>query len=345
MVSGRRILVSAVITAVCALAACGGSSTKAKQHAISTTTVAGPTTTAAPSYTWPLTGVPTNDPAAKTRPALTVKIENIAQSRPQIGINLADVVYEEVVECNITRLAAVFQSHVPDVVGPIRSVRKTDTELVQPLHGIFAFSGGAPYAIQSIDSAPVVRLDESAAGPAMFRMDGRGGAPHNLFGRGPALYQRASGAVGPPHALFTYDLALPPGSAPASHVAIGFQSANAVAWDWDPVAHAWKRSWNGAPDVVLGGAPITAHNVVILATNYTVGQGACNSVGAQAQLQGGSGALTLLRDGHVWHGTWQYDASTSTVALSGVGGSPLPLEPGNTWVELPKPSYSVTSIP
>ncbi|HEY1738617.1 MAG TPA: DUF3048 domain-containing protein, partial [Acidimicrobiia bacterium] len=269
----RNIRTFAVVAAVCTLAACGGGSNKTARHTKATAAPAATSsTTGAPvRYRWPLTGVVTTDPAAKTRPALTVKIENIAASRPQIGVNFADVVYEEVVECNITRLAGVFQSQVPATVGPIRSVCKTDTELVQPLRGIFAFSGGAPYAIQSIETAPVVRLDETTAGDAMFRMDGRGGAPHNLFGRGPLLYQHAPDAVGPPHALFQYDSNLPAGAAPAQHVTVGFQSANAVAWDWDPALKAWRRTWNGTPDVVLGGAPITVHNVVVMFVNYTVG--------------------------------------------------------------------------
>ena len=69
----------------------------------------------------------------------------------------------------ITRLAAIFNSQTPDRVGPVRSVRKTDQSLVWPIGGIFAYSGGAPYAIASINTAPVVRLDETRAGPLMFR--------------------------------------------------------------------------------------------------------------------------------------------------------------------------------
>ena len=40
----------------------------------------------------------------------------------------ADVVYEEVVEGGITRFLAMFNSTVPDVVGPVRSVRLTGPE-------------------------------------------------------------------------------------------------------------------------------------------------------------------------------------------------------------------------
>ena len=69
----------------------------------------------------------------------------------------------------ITRLAAIFNSHAPNKVGPVRSVRPTDTQVVWPLGGIFAYSGGAAYAVASISTAPVKLIDESSAGPAMFR--------------------------------------------------------------------------------------------------------------------------------------------------------------------------------
>jgi len=57
-----------------------------------------------------------------------------------MGIDQADVVYEEIVNGGITRLAAIFNSHAPAKVGPVRSVRPTDTQVVWPLGGIFAYS-------------------------------------------------------------------------------------------------------------------------------------------------------------------------------------------------------------
>ena len=169
---------SAVIVAGALVAACGGSdkktvATTSSEAAAATSTssvsststsvastttggtAAGTSTTAtvpaAPTYA--LTGMPIDDPARANRPALVIKVNNVASARPQSGINQADVVYEEVVEGGITRLAAVFNSHDPDRVGPVRSVRKTDQSLVWPIGGVFAYSGGAPYAIASINTA------------------------------------------------------------------------------------------------------------------------------------------------------------------------------------------------
>ena len=185
-----------------------------------------------------------------------MKIENIAASRPQTGVDHTDVVYEEVVECDITRLAGVFQSQMPAVVGPIRSVRKTDTILTQPLQGIFAYSGGAPYAIESIETAPVVRLDETTAGEAMFRMDSRGArAAQPLRSRAVALPARA-------RRRGSAERVVPRTIQPAALAAYPAARDGRLRSRQTPLRGIGTRSCipgsavNGPPDMVLGGPQI-----------------------------------------------------------------------------------------
>src|SRR4029078_12309197 len=90
----------------------------------------------------PVTGLPITDPAATQRVALVVKIDNHPDARPQSGLNQADIVFEENAE-QLARFAAVFQTNAPDPVGPIRSGRTQDVELLGSLHKpIFVWSGG-----------------------------------------------------------------------------------------------------------------------------------------------------------------------------------------------------------
>ncbi len=138
---------------------------------------------------------------------MTVKIDNTYEAHPQYGIRQADAVYEEIVEGGITRLAAVFNSAAPARVGPVRSVRRTDREVVYPLGGIFVFSGGAQYAIDSIKTAPVKLFSEANAGAMMYRGSNRP-PPHNLFAN-VSLLIRQGGRPRPPRALFTYSRSAP----------------------------------------------------------------------------------------------------------------------------------------
>src|ERR1035441_4914694 len=161
------------------------SSALADSTTTTTSTTTPPSTTTSlpktkPMHVAPLTGLPDPLEMTKHRSALTIKIDNTPEAMPQYGIENADVVYEEICEGGITRLAAIFNSSLPTKVGPVRSVRRTDREIVYPIGGIFAFSGGAQYAINSIETAPVKTFDQSNSGSAMFR-DPKRYAPHNLY--------------------------------------------------------------------------------------------------------------------------------------------------------------------
>jgi hypothetical protein len=334
-------------------AACGGSSHHASNDngargVLEPTTKANTTTTAKPVVLAPLTGLPEPSAAAAKLPALTVKIDNTPHSRPQVGIDAADVVYEEVVECGITRLAAIFQSQLPPVVGAVRSVRRTDQALVRPLRGIFVYSGGAAYAEQSIATAPVVRFNETTAGSAMYRDSSRS-APYNLFLRPPNLEAHATGVQGPPHALFAYEPAATAATQglPANHAEIGFQGGSpsyAASWDWDPVSHQWLRSQFGVPDDVASGARLAATNVVIQTVAYTgkFGGGTyCGDIGAQADLASG-GDVIVLTEGRAIRGRWSHPDPSGAYEFVDAAGRPIRLAPGRTWVELPSTANPVT---
>ena len=231
---------SAAATAVAAtlalfVSSCGGGDSKAATPKDTTTTVAPTTTTVAPPIA-PLTGLPDAGGASHTRPALSVKVENTPDAHPQAGIDQADVVYEEVVEGNITRFVAVFNSAVPAVIGPVRSVRAEDPDIVWPLGGIFAYSGGAPVNVDAINAAPVHAVDEESAGSAMVRNEPSQpprDAPHNLYGLGPALFA-LGGNPKPPKPLFEYVAnGSPPISAPGViDVHVGFVAGYDPTWTW-----------------------------------------------------------------------------------------------------------------
>jgi hypothetical protein len=299
--------------------------------ATTTTTASTTTTTTAPTYpTAPLTGLPDPTSVSLTRPALTVKIENTPEALPQWGISEADVVYEEIVNGGITRLAAIFNSHAPTKVGPVRSVRPTDTQVVWPIGGIFAFSGGAPYAIDSIETAPVKLIDEDAAGAAMFR-DPDLEAPHNLFASAPALFA-FKGIPTPPPALFSYRAAsAKPLGAPVTSFVVPFPSIYPVTWTWDSATNSWDRTLFGQADVTGTGQRESPKNVIVMYVNYVNGIGTENSY---ANLQG-SGTAMVFSGGKEIVGTWSRGSSKADIIqYLTPSGATIRLTPGQTWVEL-----------
>ncbi len=313
--------------------------------------VTGPTTTTTAKSTVPiapLSGLPDPSGTALTRPALTVKIENDPNSHPQWGVDQADVVYEEIVNGGITRLAAIFNQNAPAKIGPVRSVRPTDTQIVWPLGGIFAYSGGAQYAIDSISTAPVKLIDESSAGGAMFRDPNRV-PPYNLYAITPLLF-KFGGKPTPPHPLFSYR---PLGQAavgkPVTQFTVPFPSIYPITWKWDLKTHSWDRYTNfnspAAPDIDLTGTGTveSPKNVVVMYVNYVNGVG---TMASYADLTSG-GVAKVFTNGKEIDGTWArpgHDKAKVIVYLDAKGKA-IRLTPGQTWVEMlddGAPAMSIT---
>ncbi|MGC2486819.1 MAG: DUF3048 domain-containing protein [Acidimicrobiales bacterium] len=297
----------------------------------STTTTTEPTTTPSTPHrsVAPLSGLPYPKRLLKNYSALTIKIDNTPEAQPQYGIQDADVVYEEIVEGGITRLAAIFNSHVPSVVGPVRSVRRTDREIVFPIGGVFAFSGGAEYAVRSIETAPVKLYDQSNAGNAMYRDPDRP-APHNLLANG-VLLMKKDGKPRPPPALFTYRSGSEKfNGPPVKAFTVGFESGYAATYTWNAATTSWDRSIFGAPDVTAEGVRISPKNVIVMTVNYVGGVGVIDSY---AQLIG-TGPVEVFSQGRIERGTWSRPNLRHRAIYRSAQGKVIDLTPGQTWVEL-----------
>jgi len=307
-----------------------------------TTTSLVTTTTVAKKKVWlaPLTGRPDPTRSTKRRSALTIKIENTPEARPQYGIEHADDVYEEICEGGITRLAAIFNSSLPTKVGPVRSVRRTDREIVYPLGGIFAFSGGAQYAINSIATAPVKTFDQSNSGGAMFR-DPKRYAPHNLYANAVLLMDKG-GTPKPPPSLFTYNSGSKrtPGVRVRSFI-VGFAAGYATSYAWDTKTLSWDRSIFGAPDVTASGVHLSPKNVIVMFVRYIGGVGV---IGSEALLNG-NGIADVFTGGTVQRAIWTRAGLRKPIVYRASNGQVIALHTGQTWVELLDTSERVSIVP
>ena len=322
----RKAFIALVLVAVVG----AGSFLVLRQHHHLVVTSPSTTTTSTTVVIAPLTGLPDPSRSALKRPALTIKIENTPDAMPQFGIDQADVLYEEIVNGGITRLAAIFNSNAPVKVGPVRSVRPTDQSIVWPIGGIFAYSGGAPYAVQSIEQAPVKLIDESNAGAAMFRDFARQ-APHNLYAVAPSLFA-VGGTPTPPPRLFTYRAASTPvvGAKVASFV-VQFPSIYPVTWRWNASTQSWDRNLFGRPVITGTNVQVSPKNVIVMWINYVNGVG---TFASYANLQG-SGTAAIFTDGRELRGTWSRGPSKADIITYQTStGHKIALTPGQTWVEL-----------
>lgn len=312
------------------------------EQAATTTTAEPTTTTTAPRPVAPLTGLPVDDPAVLSRVALVVKIDNVdSLSRPQVGINQADVVYEEKIEGPITRFAAIYQSQGANPIGPVRSGRSTDIAIVTPLnHPLYAFSGANAVTVEELRAAPLVDVGYDVQPGAYYRQQGRR-APDNLFSNTDELWSFAPADAQPPAPLFAYrdeGEGLPATAERVATVDLSFGSGPGsapVRWAWDPGAGAWLRWQNGTPHVDDADVQVARPNVIVQFVDY-VDTGLVDLAGSpvpEAQLVG-EGDAWVFREGHVITGRWSRPSIEAGTTWTDGAGQPIELTPGATWVAL-----------
>jgi hypothetical protein len=298
------------------------------------------TTTLPPEPVYPLTGLPNPDPAIAARPALIVKIDNAPGARPQSGFNEADIVVEEIVNDNLTRFAMVFQSGNSNPVGPIRSGRIQDIDLFTAYNRpLFAWSGGNVTVTNAINASDLINIGPSRA-PVYFRSRDRK-APHNLYSSTDALWTQTQLYAPPATQQFNYrKVDATPQGTPSPGVAMALDSID-VRWDWDAATGLYMRTMENRPHIDAGSnSQVSTNNVVVLSMTYL--PGISNSPDAQTI---GEGEAFVLTGGNYIHATWSRPDKYTPFQLTADDGTPVLLQPGRTFIELPRPGATIVLPP
>lgn len=284
-----------------------------------------PTTTSAPTTTKP----PKPKPLTQLPAALAVKIDSVAESRPHVGLGSADLMFVEPVEGGLTRMIAVYWGKRPSVIGPVRSARQTDIQLLaQFKKPVLAYSGAAPELKPTLHAAPIVRASAQNLGSAYFR-DGSRPNPHNMF-----LKANAVPATKPVRSP------LPTGAAPSGgtktrQYRVGYQAAS-YDFNWHANSERWLVSQNGSPLTSTEKGRLSAGTVVVQRVRIVRGLNIDDSAGSISPVAWtvGNGKAVVLRDGKAYQATWSRPTATKPTTYKTTGGKKLTFSPGKVWVLL-----------
>ncbi|MBK5267352.1 MAG: DUF3048 domain-containing protein [Acidimicrobiia bacterium] len=278
---------------------------------------------------WPLTGLPTGGEDATTAPVLIVKIDNTPSSRPQAGLAAADLVFDVLVEGGISRFLAVFQSSMPEEVGPVRSAREVDPKLIEPFGALYAYSGGQDFVVSRLRSV-ATDVGFPRLGEAAYYRSTQRPAPYDVILRTADVVDTEHSGLS--SGLLFGDL---PGNVgqPATDISLSLSSMSEVGYLFTNGSYA--RSVGGEPHRDEAEGPISVTNVVVVFVDV-VATGRTDSAGTAVPDYDvvGSGSAIVFRDGRVIEGTWQRSTSADLFALLDGDGEQIPLAPGTTWVEV-----------
>jgi hypothetical protein len=335
MTRRRNVLIGATVgVLVTTLAACGGGSSSSTTDE-ATTTIAGDI---APGVLYPLTGLAVTDPIAAGRPALAVKIDNHPIARPQTGLNKADIVFEENVE-GITRFIAVFHSEGSDPVGPIRSGRTQDIDLLSSFNKpLFAWSGGNANVTRAVNSSSLVNVGHSASkGKGGYFRSQERKAPHNLYAQTKDLWSLAPEGSGPPPVQFTFrgdSDARPATSTPLDGAKVSMTGLK-VFWKWDAAAKNFVRftenSRRQLEPHVSDDVQVNSKNVVVLYATYESSAADKKSPHAVTV---GKGTGFVLTDGGLMEMKWERANAETPFTFTDNAGAVIRMTPGRTWIEV-----------
>ncbi len=343
------------------VAACGGSDDGAETAEVveaTTTTTQAPapettTTTQAPTTTTeaaplgpvlPLTGEPIGDGDAGDHAAVVVKISNNdANARAALdGLDQADIVYEERIEVEATRFAAVFHSSLPEQVGSVRSGRTSDVQIVANLNRpVFAFSGandGVHGQLRAAESDGILLRASADFGDPQFSRISEFSAPDNLVADVSRLVDVAPEDSEAPSPVFRYDNNVSELGRRSPGVTVAARSD--AQYVWSESDGGYLRFQGGAPHVTRDGTHITPQNVIVLTTSYVPSQVDSASVDAVTI---GEGRVEVYSNGSRVIGTWSREFPRDPYTLTTDDGDTIGLAPGQTWVSL-SPALTATEL-
>lgn len=298
-----------------------------------------------------LTGLPFPSEEALNRRNLLVKISNYPPIvRPQSGLNQADVVYEYEVEGGVTRFAAIFRSQMPHHVGPVRSGRLMDFELVPMYEALFAYSGSSePIRQMALDVewgyqilSPQFGDNCEEAGFCRFPKDGMA-YEHTLYLDTEVAWQRAvrrNIGLGRRAKGFAFAEQPNPDGKPASDVFIDWYGHTDARWQFDRDSQRYVRYTDGVPHVdAADGEQLWTDNIVIIEVPHVdrpdLFEPESRSASHEIQLWG-TGRAYVFRDGQYWAGYWERRDQNPGTALRLYYGNyvDIMLKPGRSYVEV-----------
>jgi hypothetical protein len=293
----------------------------------------------------PLTGLKVANPALLERRPLAIKVSNLPRYvRPQWGLSLADIVYEYYTEEGTTRFTALFLGNDASRVGPIRSARFFDINIIRGYKAVFAF--GSAYVTEMnrlLNSEFANRLVLEGASSPLTRYDPNRTNDLVVNTADLSAYITQQGIENGRQNLdgMSFKLDPPAGGQAVSHVFVRYSAAIYNRWDYDTAAGKYLRFSDTTEDLNSGQSeqyaqltdrltdqPIAFDNLVILYINHEL-----YATNIYDILFSGSGTGFAFRDGQAYQVNWQRN-DTDVVSLTNPDGTPFAFKPGATWFEV-----------
>ena len=271
-------------------------------------------------------------------PVLVVKIDDSAQAHPQIGLEDADIVYIEQVEGGLTRLAVIFSSVIPQRIGPVRSARISDIDILSQFGRVaFAYSGAQKKLLPVIASANLQDLGAQRQSPVIYTTDPDRTQPYAMVLRADLLMQLIA------EKSYQIDVAknvgfkfgeLQQGGVATIKADMHWPAATYSA-TWSSDESRWLLTHNSSVNVAESGVVLGPTTLIIQMVSITDSEYKDKVGGVTPFSQTvGTGKAYVLRDGQRFVTTWNRPFADSGTNFTFEDGTVMNFDPGQIWIAL-----------
>lgn len=295
-----------------------------------------------------LTGMPVTDETYNRRP-MAVVINNIHRALPQSGITSADIIYEVLSEGDVTRLIAIFQSDIPDEIGPVRSARDYFVDFAFNHDAVFVHHGASPSGYSRIRGSRINSVDGMAfegrvfwrirSYPAWARNSGTRPMEHSSYTGWyrlePHIDDQGIREYFSEEITYGFTFGQIPASAGVSGVAervvVPFSPNYTRTFVFDAETGLYMvENRDGAHLDALNQEQVSVANVLIQLTAKHIIAG--DADGRRNVQTVGSGTGFLATNGIYHPVRWEKTSHDSPMQWFFENGEPLVLSPGTTWI-------------
>lgn len=312
-----------------------------------------------------LSGVDTSAELAHRHP-VAVMLDDSPAARPQAGLADASLVWQAPVEGGIPRYMAIYQSRLPNSIGPVRSARLYFVRWAAEWQALYLHAGGPPplRAFLRGSQQLVVNVDGKRTARVSWRR-----APHNLYADGPKL-RRYGMTIGAADDSLGYDPSAPGRLQPfrdgaslgdrgrdGGTLRISYR-AERVDYAYDRASNTWLRSVDGRPHHDAGSDPnagrgtpgegprIAPTAVIVLLVPIRRSERIDGPALGRLEADSiGSNRAWVFADGHVIEGMWVKQDEESRTRFLDAGGAEIVLPRGQIFFQVvPKRSALIHDV-
>ena len=271
-------------------------------------------------------------------PILAVKIDDTAPAHPQAGLEDADIVYIELVEGGLTRLAAIFSSKIPPVIGPVRSARISDLDILQQFGRVaFAYSGAQSKLLPVIAAANLENLGAQRQSPQIYSTDPLRNAPTAMMLQAQKLMANVAAAKLP--VAISKPIGWSFGEKPETGTAISSVKvswpANSYNATWSAKEKRWLLSQKERPNLSSSGVHLGPTTFVIQLVSITDSIYRDKGGGVTPFSETvGAGKGFILRDGLAIAANWSRPSGDQGTTWKTSAGDAIKFAAGQVWIAL-----------